>query len=255
MDSLAQLKPKLSRLKLSGILSNLDLRISEAQERSLGYSEFLLSLFQDEIERRDMQALSLRIKRGNLSGGKTIETFDFTASPKIPKQVMMELVTCDFIVQKENVVIAGPSGLGKTHLAEALAHEAARKGYDVHCERASKVLSYLNAGRGDGSFERRFAHLSDVPLLVMDDFGLTDLSLHEQTDFYEIIAARYERTSTIITSNRDIPEWFSLFQNQLLASAAIDRIAHRAIRLVVEGPSYRLKESVKINQRYAAENS
>ena len=250
MNALAQLKPRLNRLKLSGILENLERRIQEAQEANAGYSEFLLSLFQDEVERRDAHALALRIKRGNLDVQKTLESFDFSANPKLPKAVFAELSLCEFIERKENLIFVGPSGVGKSHLAVALAHEAARRGHDVHFARAGALLSWLHGGRGDGSVERRFKQIIDVPLLVLDDFGLLDLSIREQTDVYEIVCGRYERRSTVITSNREVDEWFSLFQNPLLASAVIDRLVHRAMRFVLEGPSYRLKESQDINRRY-----
>ena len=116
----------------------------------------------------------------------------------------MELASCGFIERHENVILSGPSGSGKTHLAMALAHEAARHGYDVAFDRASSLLSWLHSGRGDGSFERRFKHIVLIPLLVIDDFGLLDLSPREQIDIYEIVCARYERRSTIITFNRDV---------------------------------------------------
>lgn len=251
MQAVAQLKPRLNRLKLSGILQNLETRIREAQEAQVSYSEFLLSLFQDEVERRDAHALALRIKRGNLDVRKTFESFDFSATPKLSKAVFAELSLCEYIERKENVIFVGPSGVGKTHLAIACAHEAARRGYDVQFYRAASLLSWLHGGRGDGSFDRRFKHIIDIPLLVIDDFGLLDLSIREQTDVYEIVCGRYERRSTIITSNRDVSEWFSLFQNPLLASAVIDRLIHRAMRFVIDGQSFRLKESQIINKRFS----
>jgi DNA replication protein DnaC len=251
MDHMQHLRPRLNRLKLSGILNNLEHRIREAEEGRTGYSEFLLSLFQDEVERRDAHALALRLKRGKLDPQKTIESFDFAADPRLPRAVIMELSSCDFIGRHENVIIAGPTGVGKTHMALALAHEAARHGYDVYFERAAALLSWLHGGRGDGSFDRRFKQIVDVPLLVIDDFGLLELSPREQVDVYEIVCARYERRSSIITSNRDVTEWFALFNNPLLGSAVIDRLVHHGVRLTVEVDSFRLKESQKVNQRYA----
>ena len=251
MDHMQHLRPRLNRLKLSGILNNLEHRIREAEEGKSGYSEFLLSLFQDEVERRDAHALALRLKRGKLDPQKTVESFDFAADPRLPRAVIMELASCEFIDRHENVIIAGPTGVGKTHMALALAHEAARRGYDVHFERAAALLSWLHGGRGDGSFERRFKQITDVPLLVIDDFGLLELSPREQIDVYEIVCGRYERRSSIITSNRDVSEWFSLFNNPLLGSAVIDRLVHHGVRLTVEVDSYRLKESQKVNKRYS----
>lgn len=109
--------------------------------------------------------------------------------------------------------------------------------------RAGTLLSWLHGAVGEGSFDRRFKHVIDVPLLVLDDFGLVNLTIREQTDVYEIVCGRYERRSTIITSNREVSEWFSLFQNPLLALAEINRVIHQAIRFVIDGPSYRLTES------------
>lgn len=250
MDELHQLKPRLNRLKLSGILGNLELRIHEAQEGKLGYSAFLLSLFQDEVERRDCHALALRIKRGKLDPQKTIESFDFDRDARLPRAPIMELASCGFLERHENVILSGPTGTGKTHLAYALALEAARRGWDVHFDRAASILSWLHGGRGDGSFDRRLKNIVDIPLLVIDDFGLLELSAREQIDVYEIVCGRYERRSTVITSNRDVSEWFSLFQNPLLGSAVIDRLVHRGVRLQIDSDSYRLHESQKINLRY-----
>jgi DNA replication protein DnaC len=248
---MAQLRPIVARLKLSGLLSMLDVRIKEAAEHKQPYADFLLGLFQDEVERRNAHAMTLRMKRGNLIADKTIEAFDFLVNAKVPERVIRELATANFVERAENVILIGPSGVGKSHLAQALAHEAVRHGYDAWFERTTTVLQWLNSGRADATYDRKLKHLLGISLLVLDDFGLTELNTREQMDLYELICGRHESKATIITSNRDVGEWFSLFQNPLLASAAIDRLVHRAVRLTIDGESYRLRQSKMLNSRYA----
>ena len=158
-----------------------------------------------------------------------------------------ELATCGYIEKKENVFLLGPSGVGKTHLANALGHEAIRKGYDVYLRRTINALKWLNSGRGDNSYDRRLKALTEVPLLILDDYGLNDMTKVQQGDLYEIICGRYERASTIITSNRDFSEWQTIFENSLIGTAAMDRLIHRAKKIVIEGKSYRMETFAKNN--------
>ena len=246
MSDTAVLKPKLCRLKLSGILEHLDLRLDQAIKGKWSYTEFLLNLFQDEIERRDYQMLSLRLKKSNLDPKKRFDNFDFKIIPSLSEHCIKEIGLCDFIKKKENILFLGPTGVGKTHLAHAIGHEAIRKNYDVYTERAVVVLNSLNAGRADDSYTRRLHNLCKIHLLILDDFGLNDLTKIQQDDLYELIYGRYETASTIITSNRDMAEWFSLFNNQLLASAAMDRLVHMAKKITIEGDSYRV---MKYNEK------
>jgi len=174
MNTLSQLKPKLNRLKMSGILENLDLRIRQAEEERLAYSDFLLSLFQDEIERRDFKVLSARLKKSGLEAKMTFESFDFRFNARIHEPAIRELCTCSFVERMENVFLVGPSGVGKTHIAMALGHEAVRRGIDVLFRRTYALLKWLGSGRADGTFERKLKSIADVPLLILDDFGLND---------------------------------------------------------------------------------
>lgn len=241
MNVMAQLKPKLVRLKMSGILENLEQRIREAEEERAGYTEFLLTLFQDEVERRDFKALTSRLKKSELDPKMTLESFDFRFNTQIHEPLIKELAALGFVERHENVFLVGCSGVGKTHLASAIGHNACRQGIDVLFRRTYALLQWLGSGRADNTFDRKLKYLGGVPLLILDDFGLNDLTQVQQNDLYELICARYEQASTIITSNRDFNEWMTIFHNPLIGSAAMDRLVHRAVKVVIEGLSYRLE--------------
>ena len=138
--------------------------------------------------------------------------------------------------------------MGKSHLAQALGHEACRRGYETLFERTHILFRWINGGRGDGTYDKRISQVINVPLLILDDFGLRELTGDQQNDLYEIIAERYEKNSTIITSNRDLNEWPAIFSNPLMGNAAMDRLIHRAIKIVIEGKSYRLHNFIQ-NQK------
>jgi len=248
MNDLAQLKPKLVRLKLSGILETLEQRIEMAIEGKWDYTSFLLHLLTDEVDRRDNKQLSRRLVRSGLSPDKTIASFDFSFNKKIHKPTIKELATCGFIEEHRNLFFVGQSGVGKSHLSQALGNEACLKNIDVLYRGTHDLLKWINSGRADGNAERRLQIVRSIPLLILDDFGLHPLNEINQVDLYEIISSRYERRSTIITSNRDFAEWPQVFSNPLMGSAAMDRLVHRAYKITIEGESYRMNSFLKTSK-------
>ena len=240
---LTHLTPMLRTLRLSGILETLEVRNRQAIESRSSFVEFLTLLLQDEVERRAQSALRLRLRRGAFDATKTLEGFDFSFNPKLNKAQVFDLATCQFVDRHENLLVYGPTGVGKSHLAQALAHEACRRGYEVLFVSTAKMLAHLAGGRADGTVAHRLGRYLRPELLCLDDFGLKPLRPPGPEDLYDIIHERYERASILLTSNRDRSEWADLFGEPLLASAALDRLTHRAHFLEITGASYRAEQT------------
>lgn len=245
MELTHHLTPILRTLRLSGILETLQVRNRQAIEQQSSFVEFLTALFQDEVERRAQSKLRLRLRRAAFDPTKTLEGFDFSFNPKLNKAQIFDLATCHFIERHENVLVYGPTGVGKSHLCQALAHEACRRGFEVLFVSTAKMLAHLAGGRADGTHEQRLARYLRPDLLVLDDFGLKPLRPPGPEDLYDVINERYERASIILTSNRDRSEWAALFGEPLLASAALDRLTHGAHFVEITGASFRAEQTRK----------
>jgi DNA replication protein DnaC len=244
MDTI-QMNRKLAKLRLPGIATTIEQRLSQATTEKWAYSMFLETLLTDEIERRDNKQFQQRLTKSRLDLTKTLETFDFKFNSKLQVALIRELALCGFVEHKQNIFILGPSGVGKSHLAQALGHQACRNGHEVLFNCTYQLFEWICNGRGDGTHKKRLAQIVKTPVLILDDFGLQSLNVTQQEDLYQIIAQRYEKSSTIITSNRDFDEWPSIFVNPLLGTAALDRLVHKGIQVIIEGSSYRLAEFKK----------
>jgi DNA replication protein DnaC len=236
IDSLPSL---CKRLNLGGVMGVLDLRLREAVDGSWSHGELLARVLTDEVERRDAKAVSERIRRADFEHDRTLEAFDFTFNPGVPRALVIELATCRFLSKADNVFLLGPTGTGKSHLAQAIGHRACRLGHSVRFIAALDLFADLRQGRGDGTWTRRVKRYREVDLLIIDDIGLRPLTVDEGNDLYELVRHRYEKRSTVLTSNRAQAEWDALFPDPLLAAATMDRLLHHAHVIDIVGDTWR----------------
>ena len=240
---------QLKKLKLGGFMETLELRITQAQKDELSHAAFLTLVIQDEIERREARKLAVRIQKASFEEQKTLEGFDFSFNHKIKRGVVTDLATGLFVEKGEHVLLYGPAGVGKTHLAQALGHEACRRGFSVLFVKAAKMFRHLFASRADQSWERQLRKYLHPDLLIIDDFGLTSLTQVQAEDIYEVVAERYLTSSIIITSNRPPQDWVTLFPDPVMANSALDRLSHHAHHIMIDGgESYRKKLGPKTRQ-------
>jgi DNA replication protein DnaC len=236
------LLPKLKELRLGGMAESLEERAALASERQMTGLEFLALLLDDELDRRTRRRQALREREAGFENPKYLSQFDFAAVPALDRGTVLELATCAFIGAHENWLIHGPAGVGKSHLAAAVGHEAIKRGYRALACSTHRLLADLFAARADGSHARRLQKVCSVHLLILDDFGLRPANATGAEDLYEIIQRRYERGSILLTSNRAPGEWAEVFGDGLLASAALDRLTHHARVTCITGDSYRQRQ-------------
>lgn len=235
----------LKRLKLPTVARNYRALAREAAEKNCPYEEYLCSLLEQEVLTREEHMRQVRIRRANFPVLKTLEGFDFTAIPSLNKQKVLSLSQGEYIKQKENVILIGNSGTGKTHLAIALALCACRQGYRARFYTAPGLVTELLAA----SREYRLPHFEKQwlkqDLIVVDELGYVPYTPEGAQMFFRVIAGRYERGSVIITSNLEFPEWTQVLGEEKLTAALLDRLTHRCHILVMNGESYRFRESLK----------
>jgi DNA replication protein DnaC len=228
----------LRSLKLSGMLETLDARLAQARAGELGHLDFLQVLCHDEIGRRETQAVTRRLRRAKFDQQATLEEFDFHASPKLPAAQIRDLAALRWLHAGESVILYGPVGVGKSHIAQALGHLAIRHAADVRFATTSRVLAELAGGHADGTWGRRLRELAKPAVLILDDFGMRELTARQADDLYELASERAGR-SMILTSNRTPVDWYPLFPNPVVAESLLDRLINTSHQVFMNGPSYR----------------
>jgi DNA replication protein DnaC len=232
----------LEKLKLEHLEAQLDGLCEQAAQRELDYKSFLTNALVTEWQGRQLRGIEARLRQARFPWLKTLDQFDFDFQPSLDRRQLRELAGMSFVERGQNLVLLGPPGVGKTHLAIALGVKAVEAGYSALFLTLEALMTRLIRARHENRLERALQQLTYPKVLILDELGYLPLTRDDASLFFRLVVRRYERSSLIVTSNKGFVDWGEVFSDQVLATAILDRLLHHATTLNIKGESYRLKE-------------
>jgi len=242
MNLYQQLEQNLNYLKLTSLQNNYIDLVKEAVEKQLSHLDFLVNIIADETAAKHHRAAQRRIKQAKFPVIKTLDQFVWTHPTKINRDQIQHLFTLNFIRKRENVIFLANPGLGKTHLMTAIAYQACTKGYSVKFDTAVNIINRLNHAMQNGNFSPVLRQYLSTELLCIDELGFLPIDQRSADLLFQVISGRYERNSTMITTNKQFNKWNEIFNNDnTITSAILDRLLHHCEKVLIEGESFRMR--------------